>query len=176
MSKILGIIVGVLTAALGVWCLFTPLETYGILSWLLAFSMIADGISKIALYSDYQKVGVSDTWALVGGILSVALGIVLAGSLGMRLAVDVLIAYIVSFWILFGGCVRIMRSFKMRNVHKKLDSKLGENWGLALVVGILMVVLGILCFANPTIVMFAIGWQIGFAMIVGGVALITATA
>lgn len=176
MSRALGIIFGVLTVVLGIYCFMTPIETYGVVSWFIAFAMIADGISKIMLWNDFKKVGVTDTWALVGGILSVVLGIVLCGSFVARVTMDVFIAYVVSCWILFAGCVRIARSFAMRDVHKTLNTTLGSNWSLALVVGILLVVLGIFCVANPTIVMVALGWQIGLALVFGGIGLITATA
>ena len=39
-----------------------------------------------------------------------------------------------------------------------------------------MTIIGVFCIANPTIVMVALGWQIGFSLIAGGLALITATA
>lgn len=176
MSRVVGIVIGALTIVLGIYCLFTPVETYGVVSWFIAFAMIADGISKIMLWNDYRKLGESDTWALVGGILSIVLGIVLASSLFARVAVDVFIAYFVSCWLLFAGCVRIGRSFKMRKIRRTIDSQvLGANWGLAFVAGVAMVVLGILCVFNPIIVVVALGWQIGIALIVGGVGLLTAT-
>lgn len=175
MSKILGVAGGVLMVLLGIFCVMTPIETYGMVSWLIAFAMVADGISKIALFLEYQRAGEHDVWALVGGILSIVFGIVLAGSLAMRVAVDVFVAYVASFWVLFAGCVRIVRSFRMRNVQRTLDARLGSNWELALVVGILMVMLGLFCVANPTIVMVALGWQVGFAVIACGIGLISAT-
>ena len=176
MSRVLGIIVGVLTVILGVWCFMTPIETYGVIGWLITFALIADGISKIMVWNDYRKIGVSDTWALVGGILSIILGITFAFNIVARVFADIFIAYVLAAWILFGGFVRIIRSFQMRDIHKNLGTTLGSNWGLALVMGILMVILGIFCMANPTIVMIATGWQISFALVLGGIGLITATA
>lgn len=177
MSRILGIVFGVLIVITGVYSLMTPIQTYGVVGWLIAFAMIADGIGKVMVWFDYRKLGVTDVWALVGGILSVVLGCALAGSQVARAAVDIFVAYIVGGWLLVGGVVRIARSFSMRKVHNTLDTAvLGTNWDLALCIGILMVILGIFCLANPLIVMVALGWQVGIALIMGGVGLITATA
>ncbi len=167
---------GILTVILGVWCLFTPIDTFGVVGWLIAFSLFADGIGMIMVWNEYRKIGVSDVLALVSGILSLVLGIVLSCSIAARIAVDIFFAYIMAFWILVGGIACIARSFKMRDVHKKLDTVLGSNWGLALAMGILLAIVGVFCIANPAIVMVALGWQIGFALIAGGAALITATA
>ncbi|MBO7675203.1 MAG: DUF308 domain-containing protein [Atopobiaceae bacterium] len=177
MSRAAGIISGVLIILLGVMCLFTPIVSYGVVSWMVAVALLADGVSKILLYNDFKKAGVSDIWALVGGICSVLLGVMLVFSGVARVAVDVMVAYMASIWLLVGGCVRIARSFQMRQASRVMRAQvLGANWDLALVVGILMVVLGILCLANPVIVMVTLGLQIGASLVLGGIGLITATA
>lgn len=175
LSRIIGIVAGVFIILTGIVSLFTPLETYGVVGWLIAFGMLFDGIAKVMVWNEYRKVGVSDTWALVGGVLSAVLGVALLCSVGGRLAADIFIAYVIACWLVFAGIVRIARSFTMRDVHKNLGTKLGENWGLALIIGIVMVVLGIFCMIYPGIVMVAIGWQIGIALIVGGAGLIAGT-
>lgn len=175
LSRILGILAGVFIIITGVLSLFTPLRSYGMVGWLIAFAMVFDGVAKIMLWNDYRKIGISDTWALVGGILSAMLGILLLCSVSGRLAADVIIAYLVAGWLIFAGIVRIARSITMRDVAKNLGTQLGSNWSLALVVGIIMVVLGVFCMIYPGVVMVAIGWQIGFALIIGGAGLITAT-
>lgn len=175
-TRIVGIVCGVLAILVGLYCVFTPISTYGVVGWIIAVAMVADGVSKILLWNDYRKMGVSDVWALVGGIISVVLGLALVGSQAAQVVVDVLIAYMVAGWVLAAGCVRIARSFTMRNVSKVYGTKmLGTNWDLMLAVGILMVILGLFCLANPLLVMVAIGWQIGFALVMGGVGLITAS-
>ena len=175
LSRILGILAGVFIIITGVLSLFTPLRSYGMVGWLIAFAMAFDGVAKIMVWNDYRKIGISDTWALVGGILSALLGVLLLCSVSGRLAADVIIAYLVAGWLVFAGIVRIARSITMRDVAKNLGTQLGSNWGLALVVGIIMVVLGVFCMIYPGVVMVAIGWQIGFALIIGGAGLITGT-
>ena len=176
MSRVLGIIFGVLIVLLGIWCIMTPVETYGVISWLIAFALIAEGISSIMVWNDYRKIGVSDTFMLIGGIISIILGIVLLGSLALRYAVDVFIAYVVAWWLLITGVIRIVRSFKMRNARNTIEAQVGTNWGLALVLGVLQVLLGIFCVANPVIVAVALGLEIGIGLIAGGIFLIMATA
>lgn len=175
MSKALGIIFGVLIIMLGIWCMMTPIETYGIIGWLIMFALIADGIGKISVWNDLRKSGSSDVLALVGGILSIILGVILACNLLARATVDIFAAYVIAFWALFSGCVRIGRAFQMRGGKQVLNAQLGSSWGVALVVGVLMVLIGGFCLFNPIIIMITIGWQIGFALIAGGVCLISAT-
>lgn len=175
LSRVLGVIAGVLIVILGVSCFFLPLETYGITGWLITFALIFDGIAKVMVWNECRKIGVKDTWALIGGVLSIALGLVMLFSIAARIAVDIFIAYVVAFWLLFAGVVRIVQSFQMRKADKELGTLLGSNWNLAFIVGIAMVVLGIFCVANPVIVMVTAAWGIGFALIAGGVGLITAT-
>ncbi len=176
-GRIAGIVCGALIVILGVYCLITPIQTYAIVGWMLAFAMIADGVCKVMVWNELRKAKISDVWALVGGVLSCVLGVVLVCSQMAMVVVDIFVAYLVGAWVLFSGCVRIGRSFALRNVSKGRDGTvLASNWDLALIVGILMVVLGIFCLANPVLVMLALGWQIGFSLIAGGIGLITATA
>lgn len=174
-SRILGIVAGVFIIVTGIFCLATPIETYGMVGWLIAFSLLFDGITKVIVWNDYRKVGVSDTWALVGGVLSIVFGVALLCSVGGRLAADIFIAYAIACWLVFAGIVRIARSITMRDIHKNIGTKIGSNWGLALIVGIAMTLLGVFCMIYPGIVMVAVGWQIGFALIVGGAGLIVGT-
>lgn len=175
LSRILGILVGVFLIITGILSLFTPLRSYGMVGWLIAIALIFDGVAKVMVWNDYRKIGISDTWALVGGVVSALVGLLLVCSVSGRLAADVIIAYAIALWILFAGIVRIARSITMRDINKNLGGMLGSNWSLALIVGGIMVVLGIFCMIYPGIVMVAIGWWIGFALIVGGAGLITAT-
>lgn len=175
LSRILGIVAGAFIVFTGVLSLFTPLRSYGMVGWLIAFALFFDGIAKVMVWNDYRKIGISDTWALVGGILSAVMGFALMCSVGGRLAADVIIAYVVACWLVFAGIVRIARSLTMRSAQKQLNTKLGTNWSLALVIGIVMTVLGVVCMLYPGIVMVAIGWQIGWALIVGGAGLIAGT-
>ncbi|MDO4807201.1 MAG: DUF308 domain-containing protein [Coriobacteriales bacterium] len=175
LSRIFGILAGVFLIITGVLSLFTPLRSYGMVGWLIAIALVSDGVAKIMVWYDYRKIGISDTWALVGGILSALVGILLICSVNGRLATDVIIAYAIAMWIVFAGIVRIARSITMRDIQKNLGTMLGSNWGLALIVGIIMVVFGVFCMIYPGVVMVAIGWWIGFALIIGGAGLITAT-
>lgn len=179
LSRVLGVIGGILVTIMGVVCFLTPLRTYGITGWLLIVSMIADGLVNIAVWNDYRKAGVSDMWALIGGILSVVLGLVLACSVIGRLAADMFLAYVVAIWIIFGGCTRVMRALAMRKAGKErveFGSVLGHSWVFTLIMGIVLVALGIFFLANPVILMITIGWQIALAMVAAGIGLIVMTA
>lgn len=175
-SRILGVVFGVLIILVGVYSMLTPIQTFGVVGWLIVAALITDGVGKVLIWNDSRRLGLRDTWALVGGIASVILGIAVACSQLAMAAVDLFVAYLVGAWVLLGGCMRIARSFAMRDVYRATGGRLlGSNWDLALILGILMVLLGVFCLANPVFVMVALGWQVGFALIIGGVGLITAT-
>ena len=176
LSRVLGIIVGVLIVILGISCFFTPIETFGITGWLITFALLIDGITKVLVWNDGRRVGVKDNWVLIGGILSIVLGVVMLGSVAARVAVDAFVAYLLGFWLFVDGILRIVQSFQMRKAQKTLGGVLGSNWTLAFVSGIIMTVLGIFCVANPVIMMIYVGWGIGFSFIVGGLGLITSIA
>lgn len=179
LSRVLGVIGGILVIIMGVICFLTPIKTYGITGWLLIFSMIADGLVHIVMWSDYRKAGVNDTWLLIGGILSIVLGLVLTCSIVGRLAVDMFIAYVVAIWIVFGGCARVMGALSMRKAGRErvgYGTVLGHSWVAAFIIGVLMVVLGIFFLFNPVILMITIGWQIALAMVAAGIDLIVMSA
>lgn len=171
--RILDIILGVLVVALGIWCVMTPVETFGTIGWIAGFAMLFEGIGKVIAYFECKKEGTQDTFMLVGGILSALLGVVLLASMGMRWAYDLFIAYIVACWVIVAGVTNIVRSFGLRDARYNAGNLVvGGSWGWVLALGILLVILGIWGFFNPLMVMVALGWQIGFAVIAGGVNLI----
>ena len=176
LSRVLGIIVGVLIVILGISCFLTPIDTFGITGWLITFALVIDGVTKVLMWNDGRKIGVKDTWLLIGGILSIVLGIIMMGSVAARVAVDIFVAYLLGIWLFAGGIVRIVRSFQMRKVQKTLGGALGSNWDVAFIAGVVMTVLGIFCVANPVIMMVAVGWGIGFSFVIEGIGLITAIA
>ena len=172
-SKVLSIIMGVIVVVLGVWCVMTPVSTFGTVSWIAGFAMIIEGVGKIMSFFTEKKVGKPDVFLLVGGILSTVLGVVLLVSLGMRWAYDLFVAYLVACWVIVAGITNIVRAFNLRNLDgSRAARSLGSNWGWVLALGILLLVVGIWGFFNPVMVMVALGWQIGFAVIAGGVNLI----
>lgn len=171
--KILTIILGVLIAIGGIYCLITPIATYSTLSWLIGFVMIVEGIGSIVTWSERRRFGFADGWTLAGAIVSVILGCFLLGSFVAQLAVDLFIAYLIATWLVIGGITRIIAAFKLRDYDRYAGANaIGANWVVLLVSGILVVLLGILCLINPTSVMIGVGFMLGIAIIFTGIDLV----
>ena len=106
--------------------------------------------------------------------LSAVFGVILIGNGAAQLSVDVFIAYMAAIWILVQAVITIVRSFRARKLHKKLNTRvIGKNWWISLIIGALMCVFAILSLMNPTVIMAAIGTFIGLGIIVAGADLIT---
>lgn len=139
--------------------------------------MLMDAVSRIVTWFELKKEGKADGWMLADGIVSCVFSLILRGSTALQLMVDVAIAYVAAIWILTIGIIRIVHAFKLRKVHKELDTKLlCSSWGLNLCFGILQVLFGILSLMNPSVIMAAMGVFIGLGIIVSGANLVTEAA
>ncbi len=170
--KILSIVLGVLLAIGGVYCLMTPIATYSVLSWLIGLAMLVEGIGSVVTWNDRRKLGFADGWTLLGAIVSIILGCILLVSYVAQFAVDLFIAYMIAAWFVIGGITRIIAAVKLRQFRDATGSAIDGSWGLLLVLGIIIVILGVLCLFNPLAVMVGVGAMLGVAIIFSGIDLI----
>lgn len=171
--KVLSIILGVLLIVGGVYCILTPIATYDALSWLIGAAMVVEGIGGIFTWNARRKCGLADGWTLAGSIVSLVLGIFLLGSFVLHFAVDLFIAYLIAAWLVIGGIARIFAAFQIRKFQEEEGPEaVPANWVGVLIIGILVVILGILCFFNPLSIMVGVGFMLGVAVIFVGVDLI----
>ena len=173
-SKICTIILGIAMACMGIYCIATPGATYMELGYVIGLSMLLDGIGRCIEWWQSRKTGEASGLSLATAIISLVLGIILIGNNAMQIAVDVFIAYLAAIWVLALGIIRVCFALKARKVHKEFDTLiLGKHWGVALAYGIILIVLGLICLANPSITIFSIGLGIGLSILVTGTNLIT---
>ena len=171
--KFFTMVLGIMMIVGGVYCMFTPAITYMTLGYILAVSMIVDAVGNIVIWSDEKKAGRANGWHLAGAIISCVFGVVLLCSTAMQLVVDLWIAYIAA-WIVVMGILRIVIAVRMKKVRNALDAEiLVKRWWLILVIGILMVLAGILSFINPTVLMIAIGVNMGLYILFAGANLVS---
>ena len=170
-------ILGAFMIVTGVYCLLTPAMTYLALGYIVGFNMVLDAIGGIAAWSDRKKAGEADGWTLAGAVVSLAFGLVLLGSAAMQLVVDMMIVYMAAAWLVAIGVIRIIRSVRLRRIHQKLQTELlGKRWWIVMLTGILLVMCGVMSFANPSGLMVAIGINFGINIIVAGASLIAIAA
>ena len=171
--KVATIVLGALMLIGGIYCIVTPIETYSVLGWLIGFAMLVEGVGSVTTWSARRKLGFADGWTLAGAIVSIALGVILLFSFVAQWAVDLFIAYMIAAWLVIGGIVRIVAAVKLRDFSKSTGSGIaGQNWGVLLVLGILVALFGVLCLANPLSIMVGVGFMLGVSIICVGVDLI----
>ena len=173
-GKVLTVIFGIYMIICGLYCLFTPAITYLMVGYLIGISMICDAVAGYINWAELKKEGHGDGWILVSAILSTVLGCMVLGSAGLKLGLDVFIAYYIAVWLFFRGIIVIVRSFKMRKVHKDYDTaEVGTRWYVRLLLGILLCIFGVLSILNPLIIASTVGMFMGLGIISAGANLIT---
>ena len=111
--------------------------------------------------------------SLVGAIVSILFGIFLLGSYVAQFAVDMFIAYLITIWLIVGGVTRIAIAIDARRYQDLAWPGTEQTgWGSLLALGILIVILGVLCFFNPLAVMAGVGMMLGISIACVGVGLI----
>ena len=179
----------------GAYACMQPVEAQvsvaGLLVIIMGFGMVIGGVAEICAWNNERKMGISDSWALVGGILSIILGIILlcCNFAAAGIVTATLMSYILALWLVVDGIARIMSALKLRDFGKNLTSSYNPNsmretiaqqeiqqisggWGIVLVMGILMVLAGILCFASPIILIAFMGVVFGVGMILAGISIL----
>ena len=151
------IVMGVLTAVLGVFLILYPMATAAITTVLLGWVLIFVGIAQLVFALHSQTVG--------NFFLKVLLGL-LYGVVGIALAffpfegVAALTVFVGTFLLIYGG-VAIAAAFRLRPV---------EGWGWFLFDGLATIAVAVLILAKwPSSSVWAIGTLIGVSVLMGGI-------
>ena len=171
--KIVAAILGVLMIISGMYCLLFPGLEYWVIAYVIGICMILDAAGRIAAWWSGRKNGESDGLMLLSAIISLIFGLLLVLSPTLQLAFDLFIIYMMAAWVLLLGIIRIVHAMKLRKLRKTYGTNyLGKNWGVALVLGILLVILGLYSCFHPFVMAIAIGMLIGIGAIVAGINLV----
>ena len=151
--KVISVILGALMIIAGVYCFFTPVETSAVIPFVLGIVMIGDGIGRIAMWFDIRDSVRQSAWVLVSAVVSLIFGL-------MAL-----------------GIIRIVHAFHLLKLKKESDGfgfseMLGSNWWIALILGALLTIFGVIVILNPMLGLGVIGVLIGCGVITAGVNLI----
>ena len=115
-AKIVACILGVVLVIGGIYCLVTPAQTYMALGWLIGAFMLIEGIGSAITWFDRHKAGRTDFITLIGAIISIILGCITLGSMGLQYAFDLFIAYMAALWMVINGVIRAASSLALRGV------------------------------------------------------------
>ncbi len=161
--SILMALLGILLIILGICCAVTPVATFMATGYFIAFVLIISGIAAVINAFRFRVYG----WNLIAGILAVVLGILALTRPGGTEIIDNILIYLLGFWFIFRGCVSVYLSLKARKMP------INNGWGLALLVGILGIFLGVYSLIHPIVPAITIGLLIALYFIEQGLDIIT---
>ena len=173
LKKVLTIILSILIIIAGFYCLFNPTMTYLSVGYLVGVIILFDSITNITIWADAKKYVEVSGWYLASAIISLIFSIVLLVSVRMQFIVDLMIIYMIAAWIITMGIMRISLAIRMKKVMDKIPVFKNKKRMAVLALGILMILFGIVCFFEPTVLSTMLGLFIGFMIIVIGCNLLT---
>ena len=168
--RVLSIIIGAILIAGGIFFLFNHGYAFLTIGLLLGIFAIFSGVELLAGYAQSKKSGNSNNWLLAGGIIILLIGLFLIISGQARIITAVIIALSLGFWLIIIGVLRIIASLELKKLTDSLDvEKKSKTWILLLVLGIMLIVLGIFAWTQPLFAAIAIGYLIGFEVLITGI-------
>ena len=155
--KAVSVILGVLMIIAGVYCFFTPVETSTVIPFVLGIVMVGDGIGRI--------------------VTSLIFGLMLMFSPVLQMSIGVVVILLTGWWILALGIIRIVHAFHLLKIKRESEGFgfgeiIGSNWWIALILGILLTIFGLIVILNPMLGLGVIGVLVGCSVITAGINLI----
>jgi len=152
---------GFVLLILGLFMLFRPFDTLTAVVWLVGIFTIVDGVlSIISAFVDKGDGGVA--WRVVGGVLAIAIGVVLIAWPEPTIKV---VFYMTAFWVILLGVIGIIASIV---THHRDD----PTWYFPLMFGLVSLAIGLLLVTNPQTSLGIVILIIGFFSLVSGIVLI----
>jgi uncharacterized membrane protein HdeD (DUF308 family) len=153
------LIIGVLAFILGVFMLTNPAITYEMMTLILGLALIVFGIIELIVGLFSRNFFVSRAAILIGAILNIVLGILLAANPGIA---ALTLPLILGMWMLY-------QSFMMISYAGDLKGFKVKGYGLTLFCGIVLLILALLILLRPvTIGMFTVAIYIALSFIIYG--------
>jgi uncharacterized membrane protein HdeD (DUF308 family) len=140
------LIIGILFILIGGYVFTVPLETYVTLSTLFSISFIVSGLFDIFFSIQNQKILGGWGWYLVGGMSTLAIGILLIVYPSISIA---FLPFVVGFALLF-------RSFQLLGFSFDLKELRVLNWGNTAILSILGIILSFILLDNPVFTGFSL--------------------
>ncbi len=188
--RILAVILGFLMIGTGATCIHVPAATATLPGLFLGIVMIAEGIGNLISWIHTKREGNSDGLLFWAGVFSFLLGAFLLSDSLLQLQVSITLVTFIAIWMIVIGIIRIIDAFRIRRLKTDAEKpaggdetsevrtarlqlrEIGRSWGALLFMGILMLVLGILCFMDPITALFTMSVMMGISIIISGIDLI----
>ena len=155
------LIIGVLAFVLGVFMLVNPAITYEMMTLLLGLALMVFGIIELIVGLFSRNIFVTRAAVLIGAILNIVLGILLAANPGIA---ALTLPLILGMWMLY-------QSFMMISYAGDLKGFKVKGYGLTLFCGIVLLILALLILLRPmTVGVFTVAIYISLSFVIYGLA------
>ena len=153
------LIIGVLALILGVFMLTNPAITYEMMTLLLGLALLVFGVIEMVVGIFSRNLFVSRAAVIIGAVLNIVLGILLAANPGIA---ALTLPLILGMWMLY-------QSFMMISYASDLKSFKVKGYGLTLFCGIILLILAVLILLRPiTVGMMTVAIYIALSFIIYG--------
>lgn len=153
------LIIGVLALILGVFMLTNPAITYEMMTLVLGLALLVFGIIEMIVGIFSRNFFVSRASVIIGAVLNIVLGILLAANPGIA---ALTLPLILGMWMLY-------QSFMMINYASDLKGFKVKGYGLTLFCGIVLLILSVLILLRPiTVGMITVALYIAMSFIIYG--------
>ena len=153
------LVIGVLALILGVFMLANPFITYEMMTLLLGLALLIFGVIEMIVGIFSRNLFVSRAAVIIGAVLNIVLGILLAANPGIA---AITLPLIFGMWMLY-------QSFMIISYSNDLKSFKVKGYGLTLFCGIVLLVLAILILLRPVAIgMMTVAIYIALSFIIYG--------
>lgn len=155
------LIIGILALVLGIFMLGSPAITYELLTLLLGVALIVFGVIQLVVAMLSKNFFVSRAAAIIGAILDIVLGVLLAANPGIA---ALTLPLILGMWMMY-------KSFMMISYAGDLKGFKIRGYGFTMFCGIVLLVLSVMILLRPiTIGMMTVAIYIALSFIIYGLA------
>ena len=153
------LIIGVLAFILGVFMLTNPAITYEMMTLLLGMALLVFGVIEMIVGIFSRNLFVSRAAVIIGAVLNIVLGILLAANPGIA---AITLPLILGMWLLYQSFMIISYASDLKNFKVR-------GYGLTLFCGIVLLVMSILILLRPmTLGMMTVAIYIALSFVVYG--------
>lgn len=150
---------GILLILLGCWVLIHPLAAYAGMSIYFSVALLVNGLFEIFFSITNRKLIHGWGWYLAGGIVDLAIGVILVSNL---LLAATSLALLVGFWLIYRSVLAFGRSIQLKQMGL-------PDWGWLMVIGVIGLILSFMIIYNPLLGASTLVVWTGLALLAGGI-------
>ena len=154
------LIIGVLAFFLGVFMLTNPTITYEMMTLLLGLALVVFGVIEMIVGIFSRNIFVSRAAVIIGAVLNIVLGVLLAANPGIA---AITLPLILGMWMLYQSFMTISYAGDLKTFKVK-------GYGLTLFCGIVLLILAVLILLRPVAIgMMTVAIYIALSFIIYGI-------